>query len=537
MTSRPNILIILADDLGYSDLGCYGGEIHTPNIDRIASEGTRYRNFYASPRCSPSRASLLTGLHPHETGIGILTDDDSPDGYAGNLNDQCVTIAEVLQSVGYSTAARGKWHLSNDNASPNGSWPTERGFDSFWGTLTGCGDYYAPGTLTRDTTPIAAESLPSDFHYTDGIASECVSFIRSWAEGSRADEPFMLYAAFTAPHWPLHARAETINKYRGKYDEGWGVTRERRFNNQRDLGIVDEHLELGPSDPSVPDWDSERYPEWQATRMEAYAAQVSELDAGIGVMIDELEANGALDNTVVIITSDNGASDESLPLYPLETFMRRTDIVNEFTRSGEKVDVGNIPSIPPGGPRTYQSYGRGWANVSNTPFRLYKLWTHEGGISSPFIVRWPSGGVGADVISSDSFQLTSVMPTLVEVCGARYPDFRKDVEVRECGAPSMLSSWRGGSVEPHILWWEHCGSGAVIAHTWKLVRQWGSPWELYDIRVDPLELEDLAASNRPQVDALVEIWAELCRMYDVIPFEKTMEIYHGRGLGWNEAKG
>ena len=541
MTQRPNVLIILADDMGYSDLGCYGGEISTPNIDRIASEGTRYRNFYASPRCSPSRASLLTGLHPHETGIGILTDDNSPDGYTGNLNDQCATIAEVLRSAGYRTAARGKWHLSNDTASPNGAWPTERGFESYWGTLTGCGDFYAPGTLTRGTEPVDVNSLPADFHYTDATAAECVEFVEQWAaerdSSPETSSPFMLYAAFTAPHWPLHARSETIAKYRGTYDEGWGVVRERRFERQRELGIVDSEVELGPADLSVPQWDSELYPEWQATRMEAYAAQVEELDTAIGRMLDELEEQSALENTIVIFLSDNGASDEALPLYPLETFMRRTDIVNEFTRGGDKIKVGNIPGVRPGGPDTYQSYGRGWANVSNTPFRLYKLWTHEGGVSTPFIVRWPEGGVRVNEISSDRFQLTSVMPTLIEACDAQYPATRHGVGVRPCTAPSMVNSWKGETGEETLLWWEHCGSGAVIDGPWKLVRQWGSDWELYNLTGDPLELDDRATVDPERVTELTTTWQGLCDTNGVIPFETTMRIYRERGLGWNEAKG
>jgi arylsulfatase A-like enzyme len=255
MTGKPNVVVILVDDMGYSDIGCYGGEIPTPNLDRLAAGGVRMSQFYNTARCSPSRASLLTGLHPHQTGIGILTEDQRPYGYPGTINDRCATMAEVLRGGGYATYMSGKWHLCGRMDQPNGAWPTRRGFDRFFGTIVGAGNYWNPNTLTRDESPVTDEEMGPDFFYTDAIGSAAADFITTHAAthaaGDAKDRPFFLYTAFTAPHWPLHASEADIEAMRGRYAEGWDVLRERRNNRQVELGVLDSAWALSDRDPDV----------------------------------------------------------------------------------------------------------------------------------------------------------------------------------------------------------------------------------------------------------------------------------------------
>ena len=523
-----NVVLILVDDLGYSDLGCYGSEIATPNIDRLASEGVRMTRFYNTARCSPSRASLLSGRHPHQTGIGILTNDDSPRGYPGNLRTDVKLLPEYLREHGYATAIAGKWHLAADVRTPNDTWPTRRGFDSFFGTLTGCGSYYEPGTLTRGEADAEYEARTDGFHYTDAITDEAV---RRIADLAGAADPFFTYVAYTAPHWPLHASEERIAAYEGTYADGWDATRERRFERQRELGIADESWRLSPRHPDAPEWKSEEHPRWQQRRMEAYAAMVTQLDEGVGKIRAELERQGVLDDTMLMFLSDNGASAEELPTIEPERFASRTDIVRSHTRDGRPVAIGNDVNTDPGPEDTYSSYGLGWANVSNTPFRLFKQWTHEGGIAAPFVVRWPSGGLPAGEIVRTPRQLTHVLPTVLEAAGA-------DPTSADLESSSMLDALRGttdSDVEP--LFWEHIGNAAMRKENWKLVREWGGEWELYDTKADPCELLDLADGHPEIVAALGEQWQQWADRVGVIDFEVTRGIYAERGLGYSEAIG
>jgi arylsulfatase len=535
--TKPNVVLILADDLGYSDLSCFGGEIRTPTLDRLAAGGLRMSAFHNTPRCSPSRASLLTGLHPHQAGIGILTNDDGPGAYRGNLNDRCLTMAEILKQAGYKTALRGKWHLANDMKNPNPAWPTFRGFDSFYGTLTGCGSYYQPGTLTRGTTNIDDEALRPDYFYTDVIAEEAVKFLDEHAHSGEDRPPFFLYLPFTAPHWPLHARPETIASYDGVYDVGWDVIRERRLERQKRLGLVDASVTLSERDPAVLAWEDEPQKEWQAARMQAYAAMVEELDAAVGRVVSQLEAQGDLDNTILIFLSDNGAAAEPVPLIDFEQFRERRDILKHYTKDGRPVRIGNDPLVTPGGEDTYSSYGRAWANVSNTPFRLFKLWAHEGGVSAPFIVHWPEGDLQTGQIVHDPYQLVHVLPTILEATETAYPEEREGVPVHPLPGTSMLGSWKGASGSTQPLFWEHCGNAALQIGRWKLVRQYDWPWELYDISVDRTESNDLAAEYPDIVQDLSEQWERRAEAVGVIPFRKTLEIYHSRGLDYRHAIG
>jgi len=553
---RPNVVLVLVDDMGFSDIGCYGGEIDTPNLDRLARGGVRFSQFYNTARCSPSRASLLTGLHPHQTGIGILTNDDSPRGYTGTINERCVTIAEVLKTAGYATCLSGKWHLASEMKTPNGAWPTRRGFDRFFGTLTGCGSFFQPGTLTRGETNVEDEALGPDFFYTDAITDEAVAFLSDRSTMA----PFFLYVAYTAPHWPLHARDEDMAKYRGRFDEGWDVLRERRLERLREAGILEDSATLSERDPTQPSWNSAQYKDWQAKRMEAYAAQIDRVDQGVGRILAALEAQGELEDTLVIFLSDNGASDEKLPLVDLSKFKMRTDILRTSTRDGREVRFGNEPAIVPGGEDTYASYGRAWANLSNTPFRYYKQWTHEGGIATPLIVHWPQGNLRNGSVVRAAFQLVDVLPTVLEAAGAPYPARYEGREIIPCEGRSLLPALRGQSVPEATLYWEHTGNAAVRRGRWKLLRShpeakkyWvdsGDPalrarlaqefayrWELYDVEGDRSELHDVADQHPDLVRELRTQWQSWADRVGVIPFETILDIYAQRGQPYKDAIG
>jgi arylsulfatase A-like enzyme len=536
MSGRPNVILILADDLGFSDLGCYGGEIRTPALDRLAKKGVRASRFYATSRCSPSRASLLTGLHPHQTGIGILTNDDRPFGYPGNLNDRCVTMAELLRAAGWATCLSGKWHLCHDIHTPNDAWPTRRGFERFFGTLVGCGSFYHPGTLTRGEESADRECLDPEFFYTDAIAKVASAFIREH-RAAKPSQPFFLYTAFTAPHWPLHAHEEGVRAYDGVFDEGWDVLRARRMERLREMGLISLKAVMSDRDPLAPAWRDAPHKPWQVRRMQAYAAQISRMDRGIGQIIAALEDTGSLDDTFLVFLSDNGPSAEELPKGDLARFRQRKDILRLTTRDGREVHIGNDPSVMPGGEDTYASYGRGWANLSNTPFRLYKEWTHEGGIAEPFIVHWPRGGLAAGRVIDTPHQLTHVLPTILEITGAEYDRSFAGRQIPPLEGKSMLPALRGESVKTAALYWEHIGNAAIRRDHWKLVREHGRPWELYDIESDPTERNDLVQAHPDVVAELSAEWTRWSERAGVIPFDRTLEGYRARGLGWMEAAG
>jgi len=555
--ARPNVVLILVDDMGFSDIGCYGGEISTPNLDRLAAGGVRFSQFYNTARCSPSRASLLTGLHPHQTGIGILTGDTRPHGYPGNINDRCVTIAEVLKAAGYATCLSGKWHLAAELREPNDAWPTRRGFDRFFGTLTGCGSFFQPGTLMRGEVNVESEALRPDFFYTDAISDEAAAFVR---DARPAGQPFFLYVAYTAPHWPLHARDEDMARYRGRFDEGWDVLRERRLARLRAEGILDASAGLTDRDPTQPAWNDAEYKEWQARRMEAYAAQIDRMDQGVGRILGALEETGALANTMIVFLSDNGASDEALPLVKLERFKERSDILRVRTRDGREVRIGNEPSIVPGAEDTYASYGRAWANLSNTPFRYYKQWTHEGGIATPFIVHWPQGKLRDGSVVRAPFQLVDVLPTVLEATGAAYPSQHGGRQILPYEGRSLLPALRGHAVPEATLYWEHTGNAAVRRGPWKLVRAhplvkkyWvdtgdaatrpgmacdeSYTWELYDLSTDRSEVHDVAGQHPEIVSELGRQWHAWAERVGVIPLQEIVDAFAERGLPYREAIG
>jgi arylsulfatase len=505
-----NVVLVVCDDLGYSDVGCYGGELDTPAIDALAQDGVRLSQFYNTARCSPSRASLLTGLHPHQTGVGVLAQgvDDRPDGYQGHLNDRCTTAAEILRGHGYRTALAGKWHLARNPFAVDGTWPTRRGFDEFYGTLVGAGSYFEPRTLTRNEANVEHEARERGFYYTDAITEEACAFLE------RTPSPFFLYVAYTAPHWPLHAHAEDIAAYRGVFDDGWDVLRARRLRRLTDLGLLDERAQLSPRDERVPPW---HHDPWQLARMQAYAAQVGRMDRGIARIVELLRTTGALDDTLLLFLSDNGASDEELPKRGFE---RRADVVPSGVR------VGNTPAVAPGARDTYASYGVGWANVSNAPFRLYKRWVHEGGVATPLVVRWPNGGLRGGRVVHALFQLTDILPTILEAAGASGPPL---------AGRSMLPALRGAAADPQPLFWEHTGNAAVRVGEWKLVRAFGGPWELYSMALDRTELHDVAGRRPALVRELAALWEAWAERTEVIPWQRVLDLYARRGQSAEDA--
>ena len=536
--TRPNVVLILNDDMGYSDLGCYGGEIETPNLDRLAAGGLRFSSFYNTARCSPSRASLLTGLHPHQTGIGILTYDSGPEGYAGNLNHRCVTIPQVLQANGYRTYMSGKWHVSSNLKTPTDSWPMQRGFDKFFGTIIGAGSFYDPNTLTRGNENVEHEARRPGWFYTDAISDQAVAYIDEHCRDTNG-KPFFAYVAYTEPHWPLHAHDEDIARYRGRFDAGWDALRETRLEKLVASGILKAHWKLTDRDPTQPPWreaeQDEQFRAWTLRCMEVYAAQIDRMDQGIGRILAALERTGQLDDTLVIFLADNGACAEDIPEdVTIDELVNKLMIARAKTRSGEPVHFGNDVTRMPGPENTYQSYGVAWANLSNAPFRLYKHWIHEGGISTPLIAHWPAG-IDANengTIRHAPGYLPDIMATIVDAIGATYPSTVDGHAVDALEGQSLLPVFAKDATGEHRrpMFWEHEGNAAVRIGKWKLVRRYPRAWELYDMDADRTELHDLAAGEPErvrQMAAQYDAWAKRC---GVLPRDRIVALMKSQGV-------
>ena len=533
-TAKPNVVLILNDDMGFSDLGCYGGEVETPHLDRLAANGLRFSQFYNTARCSPSRASMLTGLHPHQTGVGILTYDSGPEGYAGNLNQRCVTIPQVLKTNGYRTYMSGKWHVASSLTKPTDTWPLQRGFDEFFGTIIGAGSFYDPNTLTRGNANAEHEARAEGFFYTDAISDQAVAYIDQHAS-AHGGQPFFEYVAYTAPHWPLHAHEADIAKYKGRFDAGWDSLREARLEKLVASGILKDAWKLTERDPSQPPWTQaqadEQFRAWTLRCMEVYAAQIDRMDQGIGRIIAALERTGQLDNTVVIFLADNGACAEDIPQgVTIDELVNKLMIARATTRSGEPVHFGNDTGRMPGPENTYQSYGTAWANLSNTPFRLYKHWIHEGGISTPLIVHWPNGITDKGGIRHAPGYLPDIMATVLDIAGTPYPSSFEGRAVDRLEGCSLLPVFGqdGGARPP--MFWEHEGNAAVRIGQWKLVKRYPLDWELYDLEADRTELNDLAAKHPARVAEMAaqyDAWAERC---GVIARDKIVALMSSQGV-------
>jgi arylsulfatase A-like enzyme len=529
--AAPNIILIMSDDMGFSDLGCYGGEIQTPNLDRLAQGGVRLNQFYNTGRCCPTRASLLTGLYPHQAGIGHMMEDRGHDGYRGDLNNRCVTIAEALKPAGYRTYAVGKWHVTK-HAKPEGpkhNWPLQRGFDRFYGTITGAGSFYDPGTLTRDDTMISPfadpEYQPKQYYYTDAISDHAVRFIDDHARDQK-EKPFFLYMAYTAAHWPMHALGEDVAKYRGKYNAGYESIRQARFLRMKQMGLIPKNAELSPT---VGDWANVKDKAWEAGCMEVYAAMIDRMDQGIGRVVGTLEKNHLLENTLILFLQDNGGCQEGIgrqPKPPEANRMTypaiaqdaiRLDIIPKQTRDGQPVKQGQ--GVTPGGPNDYIAYGEAWANVSNTPHREYKHYVHEGGISTPLIAHWPAGIPTRQngKIENQAGHLVDLMASCVDVAGAKYPAEFNGHAIQKMEGASLVPAFQGMDNGVRSIFWEHEGNRAHRFGPWKIVAKENKPWELYNVDQDRAEQHNLAENDPERVKTMASSWETWAGRANVLP--------------------
>ena len=459
---KPNIVLILADDLGFSDLGCYGGEIETPNLDRMAAKGLRFSQFYNCAKCSPKRNSILTGLYHQQADVG--------------KGKNCVTIAETLRPAGYTTLAAGKWHV--------GGTPMDRGFDRYFGMLGGACSYFVPDkTFRLDREPFATNDR--NFYSTNAFTDYALEFLD---EAGRKDKPFFLYMAYNAPHYPLHALPEDIEKYRGKYMKGWDLVRKERYRRLIRLGLIEKKWAMSArgadrhkSFSDIPAWDEVEDKQAEDLNMAVYAAMVDRMDQNIGRILNKLKELKVEDNTLVMFLSDNG---------------------------GCPYERNKTNDIPPGPAESYRTYDSPWANVSNTPFRLYKRFNHEGGNATPFIVHWPAVIIKGGTITHQIGHIIDVMATCIDIADTKYPSHYKGQKIIKLEGKSLLSIFNGRKRKGHgAIFWEFRRNKAVRQGRWKLVTVGDNPWELYNMETDRTELNDLSGKMPEKVE-------ELARLYD-----------------------
>lgn len=509
---RPNIILVMVDDMGFSDLGAWGGEIRTPNIDGLAAGGVRFSQFYNSGRCCPTRATLMTGLHPHQTGIGHMTSapgkgpKSGPATYQGFLNDQCVTIAQVLQPAGYRTLMAGKWHLGMHDER---LWPRQRGFDRFYGSLPGATRFFFPEHprgMTLDNKAIEAPQSTTDeaFYTTDAFTDYALQFVDEH-EQSESDAPFFLYLAYTAPHWPLQAFEDDVARYRGQYRDGWQALRERRFVRQQELALIQPGWKLSRPTSRIPRWESlsEQQQDEMDLKMAVYAAMVDRVDQNMGRLIDFLKSRQLFDNTLILFLSDNGACAE-----------------------GGLLGRGEFHNVERRNQSAANSYGEAWANASATPFRLYKHYAHEGGTATPFFMHWPARISPQQDWYREPAQLIDVMPTLIDVAGASYPRQFQSHDIPPLDGISLRPAFTSAPLNRgDPLFVEHENNAFVRDGRWKLVgRGVAGPrgvvadkWELYDMQADRTETHNLRDQHPDVVQRLAEAWQAWSQRAGVYP--------------------
>lgn len=507
---RPNIMVIMVDDMGYSDLGCFGGEIHTPNLDGLANNGMRFTQFFNAGRSCPSRAALMTGLYAQQAGIMAM---------GQSLNTECVTIPEVLKTAGYHTAMTGKWHLSltqgiGNNAdqmawlshqntfnnrpfAPIETYPCNRGFDEHWGTIWGVVNHFDPFSLVHNEEPIYTDAIPSDFYSTDFITDKTIDLIDDL---SAKEEPFFMYVAYNAPHWPLHAKPEDIKKYDGMYDEGWDVMREKRYARMVELGLISPEQTPVSRNESGRLWENETDKEFQAANMEVHAAMIDCVDQGVGRIIQKLKETGEYDNTIIIFSSDNGASSEN---YGIGEFDR-----HDRTRDGQMV---THDSRTPGDQLSYNYLGTGWAGAINTPFRYWKAESFHGGIAAPTIVHWPAGmKSGKGSIVNEPCHFIDIMPTCIALAGAEYPSTYNGHSIKPLAAEGRsllpLISGEGEWNGERTLFWEHENGRAVRVGNWKMTSLRNGGWQLFDLSTDYSETNNVASEYPDKVREMKTLW-------------------------------
>lgn len=501
---RPNIVLILADDMGYSDLGCFGSEIQTPYLDRMAKDGVKMTNFYNASRCCPSRASLLTGVYPHQAGVGDMMNTRPYPAYQGYLNRESVTLAEVLKEAGYGTYMTGKWHVGQAQE----HWPLQRGFDHFYGLIDGANSYfenrpYRPNqklTIALDNEEVAP---PSDYYSTDAYTDYAISFVDKHLD-ERGEAPFFLYMAYQAPHWPLHAKPEDIARYQGKYMEGWEVVRQRRFEKQKELKLFPASTKLSPLDEEIGSWADLSWEEkihWDE-RMAVYAAMVDAVDQNVGKLVEYLRSKGQLENTVFLFLSDNGASNETI------------------TNQGFTEEILAANFFPASHPRSFTSYGKEGAAVSNTPFRRYKHWEFEGGNATGFIAYGPKY-IPQGLQVEQPAHLIDIMPSLVDWAKAVYPQSFEGHVIQPMEGIALQEIWQNRTKEERAICFEHEGNKAVRKGQWKLVSEYPeNVWYLYNLATDRSETTDVKEKHPEVLKELSVIYATWAKRVGVIPYQE-----------------
>jgi len=497
--SRPNIIVILVDDMGFSDIGCYGGEIATPHLDRLAARGIRFTQFYNTGRCCPTRASLLTGLYSHQAGVGHMTADKGLPGYVGHLNEQCVTLGEVMQTAGYFTIMAGKWHVG---ARDPAWWPSRRGFDRTYACPEGGGFYFQVKkgrSIVRNGKVIHDDDhpLPEGWYSTDAWTDEAIGYID---EAVKARKPFFVYLAHNAPHFPLQAPPADIERYRRRYLAGWDQLRRSRYGDQVESGLIEKRWALSPRDDGITPWDDvdAKRRDRMDHIMAIYAATVECMDKSVGRLVQALEQRGVQENTLLLFLSDNGGNAESGP----------------WGRAQGKGPLGSAASSV--------FCGKSWANAENTPFRYYKHYVHEGGIATPLIAHWPAG-IPKDrhgAFERQPGHLIDIMATCVDLAGATYPKTFKAQEITPMQGVSLAPAFQGkalGRTEP--IYWEHEGNRAIRLGKWKLVaRGAGGDWELYRMDADRSELHNLADQHPDRVKEMADKWETFARKAHMLPW-------------------
>ena len=521
--SRPNIILILVDDMGFADLGVMGSEIHTPTIDAMARRGVLLSAMYNCARCCPTRASLLTGLYPHKAGIGHMGANLGTPAYQGFLRDDAVTIAEVLQAAGYQTLMSGKWHVGGDlwatrvdswrPGSPGQPTPRQRGFDRFYGMLDGVTHHYSPHCIMEDERRV--EVSPTDFYFTDAITDKAIGMVE---ESTRLDKPFFLYLAHHAPHWPIHAREDDIARYDGVYSKGWDAIRTARHEEMLSRKVLQHPWAISARDSEAPAWHDVRQRDWEASRMAVYAAMVDRVDQSIARLLAALKRLGQYDDTLILFLSDNGGCAEFMAEDGWGKFYPTVH------NDGRSIQIGNRPGLLPGGPLTFMSYDLPWANVSNAPFRSFKHWVHEGGISTPLVVQWPQR-IHQALIDHAPCHVVDIMPTILEAAGVAYPRQFGDHAIQAADGESLLPLLQGRNwARQQPIYWEHEGNCAIRSGNLKLVRKFAQPWELYDMEVDRTELHDIAAANPAFLQALLKDYSGWAQTVGVMDWSLAMPM-------------
>jgi arylsulfatase A-like enzyme len=535
----PNVVVILLDDLGFAQLGCFGSDIETPNIDRLAQGGLRYTNFHVTPVCSPTRAALLTGRNHHSVGMRSVSNFST--GYPhmrGHVSNHAATMAEVLRDNGYTTLGLGKWHLcqmeDTSAAGPYDQWPCQRGFDRFYGFLDGETDQFTP-ELIYDNHAVSPPRTPEEgYHLSEDLVDRAIEFVHD-TKSIRPDRPFFTYLSFGATHAPHQAPADYLDKYRGRFDAGWDDTRERWFARQIELGIIPPETELAPRNPGVEAWDTlpESHQRLACRLQEAFAAFLDHTDAQIGRFIAALEALGELDNTVVVLLSDNGASQEGGPFGVLHEMKFFNFILETPDEAVDRLDEI-------GGPSSHSNYPWGWAQAGNTPFRWYKQNTHEGGVHVPLIVHWPAGIDDTSGLRRQFHYVTDIAPTLYDIIGITAPETYRGFEQMPVTGTSMRYSFGGGGADApsakKVQYFEMMGHRAIYADGWKAVTKHDpgvafddDTWELFELTSDPSECRDRAAEMPDKLAELVDLWWREAETHGVLPLDdRTIELFGAR---------